>query len=184
MRNITLVLAAVLLLITAASPALPICCTPHHPGYRIDLIAAQHYDVGDIYASIVEDQGVYYLSVTYSLTTNFNVFLAETQLEVVCDDPSNIPQTEDGNPVIGHFTYQTEHDPTSTREFTYLVPLNQFSDCDTRVLYIAAHSVVVLVNEWGEIIRDETGWGDCVGLCCFEFEGDEWGTYFAFGLLE
>jgi hypothetical protein len=186
MKLFTTILAIALLGLVTADQALSTCCTPKNPGYHIDLIAAQHYDVGDINVQIVNVGGDDFLEVTYSLRGDFSVFLSETHLEVVCDDPSLIPQTPEGNPIPGNFTYQMVHDPFNDKEFTYQVPLDQFTDCDSQVLYIAAHAVVVLLNQFGEIVLDETGWGRCVGLCCFEFNPDDgsWGTYFAFGRLQ
>jgi len=186
MRLFTMFTAVALLGLVTADQVLPTCCTPKNPNYHIDIIAAQHYDVGDINVQIIDMGGDMFLAVTYSLTEDYNVFLAETHLEVVCDDPDLIPQTETGNPIPGHFTYQMVHDPYNDKEYTYYVPLDQFMDCEGQVLYIAAHSVAVLVNEFGEIVLDETAWGRCTGTCCFEFDngGDgSWGTYFAFGRL-
>jgi hypothetical protein len=187
MRILSILLTVVILSTAAVSDLLPICCTPQRPGYQIDLIAGQHYDVGDMHVSIEEYGGELCLAVTYSLRDDFNIFLTETHLEVVCDDPSYIPQTETGNPIPGAFTYQTEHEVGMVSEYTYYVPLAQFMECEEQVLYVAAHAVVVLLDEYGEIVRDETGWGGCIGDCCFEFQGDEvgsWGFYFAFGKVQ
>jgi hypothetical protein len=149
----------------------------------VDLIAAQQFDVGDIDVFIEQDGNEFFLHVVYMVDPNNDWYLAESHLAVVCDDPADIPQTPDGNPIPGQFPYSAQHDPMVDKEYHYILPLDQFQNCDTQVLYIAAHAEVARVEN-GEIVQEETAWGGCVGECCFDFEGSNWATYFAFGRLE
>lgn len=189
MKKVLLVAAAVMLLFSAQSGyAQRLCCHPD-----VDIMAGQHMDVGDILYWIDGD----FLYITYQITEE-GWYLKETHLSVVCDDPDLFPMTRKGNPIPGHFAYKTEHDPYVT-EYTYMIEGSDFPD-DCMVLFIAAHAEVVLLDEYGQIIQEETGWGGCIGDCCFEFRDPtyggalfhmpgggygygNWATYFAFGRL-
>ena len=96
-----------------------------------DLIAGQHLDVGDV---TVVDDGVN-IYVTYEI---FEPGWGMTQSHLhVAADLSGIPQTKRGNPKIGKFTYQNEHD--MILKFTYTVPITWPAGTE---LVIAAHAVV------------------------------------------
>jgi hypothetical protein len=174
---------ALLLQVMVVEQALSICCTYKNPYYQVNLVAGQQYNIGEIDLFIAQDNGEYFLHVVYSLDPDNDWYLAESHLAVVCDDPAGIPQADDGNPIPGQFPYSAEHDPYTDKEYHYIVPLDQFADCQTLTLYIAAHAEVVRLEN-GEIVQEETAWGGCVGPCCFEFNGSNWATYFAFGRLQ
>lgn len=96
-----------------------------------DLIAGKQYDVGDII--ITNDlENIY---VTY-LMNEPGWYLKETQMHVA-GDVSGIPQTRRGNPKVGNFDYQMEHD--MAYEYTYTVPLEWAAGTD---IVVAAHAVV------------------------------------------
>ncbi|GAH71543.1 unnamed protein product, partial [marine sediment metagenome] len=54
------------------------------------------------------------------------------------------------------FPYKATHNPPVT-EFTYAIPLGDWEPGDE--LYLAAHAVVKLF-EGGEVVQEETGWGE------------------------
>jgi hypothetical protein len=182
MKTSFVIALALLSQMAVASRAFSVCCTYKNPYYHVDLVAGQHVDVGDVDVYIEEIDGHYFLDVVYEIDPDNHWYLAETHLAVVCDDPGAIPQTDTGNPIPGHFPYSMEHDPYHDKEYTYLVPLDQFGDCETLVLYIAAQAEVVK-RRGCEIVREETAWGGCMGDCCFSFSGSNWATFFAFGRL-
>jgi hypothetical protein len=71
------------------------------------------------------------------------LYLAESQVSVGMD-PSDIPQTKNGNPVPGHFAFKSGHGP-GTSDFSY--DLGAFTE--GRTLFIAVHV---------ELSGGETAW--------------------------
>jgi hypothetical protein len=99
--------------------------------YSTDLIAAQHYDAGDVLVWNTGD----FLYVNFTTADDWS--LSETHLHVATS-AGGIPQTKKGNPIPGRFDYKGEHDPL-VPWFEYKIP-NTWDVDDT--LYIAAHAVV------------------------------------------
>lgn len=95
-----------------------------------DLIAGQHYDVGDV--SVWNDGD--YLYVKYETTGSWSLMLTHLH---VATSLSGIPQ-KNGNPPPGQFDYQMNHAP-STNEYTYAIDLDWTPSTQ---LYIAAHADV------------------------------------------
>ncbi|MEN8223777.1 MAG: hypothetical protein ABFS05_00320 [Bacteroidota bacterium] len=96
-----------------------------------DLMAGQNLDVGDV--SVIDDGTNIY--VTYEI---FEPGWGMTQSHLhIADELSGIPQTPKGNPKIGKFDYQQEHN--MVQKYTYIVP-NSWP-AGTEVV-IAAHAVV------------------------------------------
>jgi hypothetical protein len=120
----------------------------------ICVVAAQDYDVGDIWVKANEDC----LWIELALDPGFTA--SETHVEVVLN-PAHFPLTPSGSPKIGHFRYTAEE----------CIDISDIP-CDTWV-YIAFHAVI-----WGEFDgewTEETGWG------CWDEEWiRSWGGYFAF----
>lgn len=81
-----------------------------------------------------------------------------------------IPQ-KNGNPIPGKFDYKMEHDP-EVLEYTYEMDLNGL---EPGTIYIATHADVLLLDQQGEIIQEETAWGDGE-----DFPGANWATYFTY----
>jgi len=118
------------------------------------LYAGQTIDVGTV---TVEEIGGN-LVVTYDVVGGW--LISETHLHVADGDSckaafSDIPQTKTGNPMVGHFEYKGEHDPTVT-SVTYEIPLNGL---EGEFLAIAAHAVVKLPLG-DDQYQEETAWGD------------------------
>jgi hypothetical protein len=98
--------------------------------FETDLIAAQHYDAGEV---LVWNNGDN-LFVKYIADEDWQI--TETHLHVA-ESMEDIPQ-KNGNPIPGQFDYKEEHDPAVT-EFTYEID-NTWDEDDE--LFIAAHAVV------------------------------------------
>jgi hypothetical protein len=130
----------------------------------VTLFAGQHIDAG----SVTVWNDVTNLYVRYEATGGWD--LAETHL-AVATSLDGIPQKR-GNPAPGQFPYKTTHLPTVTG-YTYTIPLGAFAAGDE--LFVAAHASLVLLDEAGRVIQQETGWGDG-----FDFAGRNWATYFNF----
>ena len=139
---------------------------------EVNLIAGQHMIAGSVTVTNDED----YLYITYTTTGDW--VISETHLDVEIT-PADFPTTKGGSPKVGHFTYQMEHDPEVT-EYTYILPLEDLGYELGDEIYIAAHAVVLIYDEFDEVIQEETAWG----------EGDRfvdkgnWAMYFMYTIQE
>jgi len=112
-----------------------------------NLTAGQNITVGNV--SVWNDDDTLY--VRYLTTGDW--VINESHLAVE-EDEADIPQTGNGNPKPGKFAYSNE---TATGDYTYKIPKTW--DVDTNVS-IAAHAEVVVLNETGAVIQEETAWGE------------------------
>lgn len=127
------------------------------------LLAGQHIEAGTVEVSNDEEA----LYVTFSTVDGW--LLTETHVAVGAS-LSDLPQNKAGNPIPGHFEYKEDHDP-AVRSFTYTISLDGLEVGEE--LYIAAHAAMVLVDEEGNVVQGETGWGEGPG-----FSGRNWAMYF------
>jgi len=134
--------------VPAASAQATVCGT----ATEVTLFAGQTIDSGTVTVSNNND----YLYVTF--TTDNGWQLSQTHLHVA-STLASVPQTRQGNPRIGNFDYQATHNPY-VNTFTYTIAKSALSLDDTNTLVIAAHAVVVEVDEDGNVLATETGWGD------------------------
>jgi|Wag4MinimDraft_1082647.scaffolds.fasta_scaffold00364_4 hypothetical protein len=125
-----------LLMLLAISPRVSVEAATHTEAL---LYAGQHTVVGEV---VVWNDGEN-LYVKYTITEP-EWYLVETHLEVATN-LGDIPQTRNGNPIPGHFTYKNESHTFGTTEYTYVIPLENWEKGDE--LYIAAHAEVVKVDE-------------------------------------
>jgi len=112
-----------------------------------NLTADQNITVGTV--SVWNDANTLY--VTYLTTGDW--VINESHLAVE-EDKADIPQTGNGNPKPGKFAYSNE---TATADYTYEIPQNLAAGTE---VFIAAHAEVVVLNETGAVIQDETAWGE------------------------
>jgi hypothetical protein len=132
----------------------------------VDLIAGQHYDVGDVFVWNDAD----FLYVKYVTTDDW--FITETHLHIA-DSPCGIPQTKNGNPIPGLFDYSAYHNPP-VQETIYQIPWDPEWIPGEAIFYIAAHAVVVKIVD-GEVVQEETAWGEGC-----DFPGKNWGMFFIY----
>lgn len=128
-----------------------------------DLIASQHYDVGDV--TIWNDAD--FLYVEYKLSIIW-LRLYQTHLHVATS-LEDIPQSN-GNAIPGQFAYKTTH-KRWVQNYTYQVPLDESWETGTE-LYIASHATIT-----GICNLFATAWGDGIN-----FPGNKWGTYIIYTL--
>ena len=114
----------------------------------VTLFAGQTIDAGVV--TVTSDANFVY--VTY--TTANGWYLTQTHLYV--GECGSIPVTGSGNPQPGQFPYKTMHNGITT--YTYTVPVSVLGTDGCGC--IAAHAVVVKLNETGQVIQTETGWGN------------------------
>lgn len=138
----------------------PYCGTP----LSVSLLAGQNIQVGTV--TVSNDQTNLYVS----FTTTGNWWLSETHVHVATS-LAGIPQ-RNGNPVPGQFAYKANHNPM-VQNYVYTIPLGSWTPGTQ--LYIAAHSVVNLLDQYGNIIQRETGWGQGPG-----FPGRNWAMYLTY----
>ena len=88
-------------------------------------------------------------------------------------EKEGIPETKKGNPKPGVFEKRMNYEANVISDFEveYKIPAEALNDC----FHIAAHCEVVKIDEKGNEIQRETGWGQGEG-----FEGDSWAMYFEF----
>jgi hypothetical protein len=130
----------------------------------VTLFAGQTIDAGTV--SVWNDADNLY--VQFSTTGGWVINETHVHVGATADD---IPQ-RNGNPIPGRFDYKTTHEPP-VEEYTYTIPLDGFAAGDS--LVVAAHAALSLLDENGNVIQQETGWGDGPG-----FPGRNWATYIEF----
>ncbi|MFO7650860.1 MAG: hypothetical protein R6X13_05920 [bacterium] len=128
---------------------------------EVNLIAGQNIDVG----SVTVSNDATNLYVTFATTGDW--MLSETHVHVA-GSLAEIPQ-KNGNPIPGQFDYGMSHDPM-VMTYSYTIPLNGWTP--GMELYVAAHAVVNRVDEYGNVLQSETGWGEGPG-----FPGRNWAMY-------
>ena len=132
---------------------------------QVMLVAGQTIDAGTV--TVTNDAAFIY--VTY--TTANGWLLTQTHLYVgAC---ALIPVNGPGNPVPGQFPYSGTHNNITT--YTYQVPISQIpaGGCGC----IAAHAVVVKLNSSGQVINQQTGWGQGIRI---NPNGGNWGMKFEY----
>lgn len=129
---------------------------------EVTLYAGQDIDVGTVTVS----NDATNLYVEYSTTGGW--LLGETHL-AVATSLSGIPQTKTGNPKVGKFDHQMEHDPPVT-DYTYTISLADAGYDPGDALVIAAHAEVLqpesmtIVSGDGQTIVTQRRSGNAIGF--------------------
>ncbi len=134
------------------------------PATEVSLLAGQTINSGSV--TVTNDAN--YIYVTYTTTNGW--FLTQTHLYV--GECSLIPVNNPGNPMPGQFPYKTTH-TGGTTTYTYQVPIATIGlgNCGC----IAAHAVVVKLNASGQVVEQQTGWGNGTHI---NLNGGNWGMKF------
>jgi hypothetical protein len=135
------------------------------PPTTVQLTAGQYINAGSV--SVTSD--AQYLYVTYSTANGY--LLTQTHLYV--GNCSTIPVNTPGNPIPGQFPYNTNH--AYVNSFTYQIPISAIpvGSCGC----VAAHAVVVKLNSSGQVIEQQTGWGQGTVI---NPSGSNWGMKFEY----
>ncbi|MGB3562281.1 MAG: hypothetical protein WBH85_02525 [Thermoanaerobaculia bacterium] len=161
-------IVAALLLVGTMAPASAETC-----GTSMDVIlfAGQTIDAGTV---TVENDDAY-LYVTFTAENGW--LLSETHLHVA-DSLAGIPTNKKGNPKIGNFAYQRSYDPLAATltDNIYTIPKANLSLDDNNSVTIAAHAVVMQIDDDGVIVESETGWADGTRFV----DRGSWATYFQY----
>jgi hypothetical protein len=107
---------------------------------EVILLAGKNTEVGTV--TVYNDENCLY--VHYDVNAPW--VITETHV-AVSDTFAGLPQTKTGNPKVGNFPYEMDE----------CIDLNQWP-IGTE-LFIAAHAVVEMYGEGGELIKGETAWG-------------------------
>ncbi len=135
-----------------------------------NLAAGRDIDAGEVLVWNDAD----YLYVEYVTAADW--CLSEVHLHVATA-LEGIPQTKTGNPVPGHFEFESLHDCAA--ETTYMIPLTWATDTE---LFIAAQAEVSAVTPSGfaySVYLPEGAWG-----AGFDFPGKTPATYFTYVVQE
>jgi hypothetical protein len=166
----TLMMAATLMVFGVSAPAIgqiEYCGTPTD----VTLYAGQTIESGTVTIANDEDN----LYVTFTAENGW--LLSETHLHVATS-LAEIPQTKKGNPQIGKFKYSSNHnDPIQSHTYTISLMDYEWEADGSTELAIAAHAVVVQLDSGGNVVENETGWGDGDG-----FPGKNWAMYIEYTL--
>jgi hypothetical protein len=130
---------------------------------EVILKAGQTINAGTV--SVTNDAS--YIYVTY---TTANGYLL-TQTHLFAGNCALVPVNNSGNPMPGQFPYKTTHNYATS--YTYQIPIGTIGNCGC----IAAHAVVVKLGANGQVIEQQTGWGNGVRI---NPNGGNWGMKFNF----
>lgn len=134
----------------------------------VTLWAGQHIDVGHV--TVFNDADDLYIRIE----TTGGWSLTETHVGIATN-LEEIPQTGSGNPQVGHFDLAAEHDPPVSY-YEYHV---NYAYEPGQELFLAVHAAVVLMDDGGNPIQEETAWADG-----YDFPGNNWATYFNFTIAD
>lgn len=136
---------------------------PNCPPTVVTLVAGQTINAGQVIVSSDAD----FIYVTYETANDY--VLTQTHLYVgPCDQ---IPVNNPGNPLPGQFPYKGTHNNITS--YTYQVPKSAFNGATCGC--IAAHSVVKKLDASGNVVDQQTGWGNGVRI---NLTGGNWGMKF------
>ena len=126
------------------APPTTVQCVPT----KVTMIAGQTIDAGNI--TVTNDAN--FITVTYNAENGYVL----TQTHLFVGECALIPVNGPGNPIPGKFPYSTTHDNVTS--YTYQIPTLAIpmGTCGC----IAAHAVVVKYDETGQIIDQQTAWGN------------------------
>jgi hypothetical protein len=158
MKKLVYVLIAVSLTL-ALLPAVASAHMEDDP-YKVDLLAGQTTDIGDVL--VWNDADTLYVKFVST-----GDCLLETHVHVGTS-LADFPLTKKGNPIPGHFDYSDPHGCVS--EYTYPIPLeDEWVPCETDLL-IAAHAALgqeeamAIVSGDGQTIVTQRRTGNAVGF--------------------
>lgn len=119
-------------------------CTPK----IVTLFAGQTIDAGNV--TVTNDANFIY--VTYNTANGYVL----TQTHLFVGECALIPVNKPGNPIPGQFPYSSPH--SNLTSYTYQIPIMAIpvGACGC----IAAHAVVVKLNAEGQVVDQQTGWGN------------------------
>ena len=135
------------------------------PTTTVNLLAGQTINAGTV--SVTNDADFIY--VTYTTANGYLI----TQTHLYVGDCALIPVNGPGNPIPGQFPYSSAH--SNITSYTYQVPISAIiaGNCGC----IAAHCVVVKLNASGQVIEQQTGWGQGILI---NPNGGNWGMKFSY----
>ena len=133
------------------------------PDKIVSLVAGQTINSGSV--NVTNDSEFIY--VTYTTTNGWTL----TQTHLYVGACALIPVNGPGNPMPGQFPYSTTH--ANITSYTYQIPISALSmgTCGC----IAAHAVVVQLDQNGNVIQTQTGWGNGTRI---NPNGGNWGMKF------
>ena len=122
--------------------------TPSCAPTIVTLFAGQTIDAGNV--TVSNDANFIY--VTYNTANGYVL----TQTHLYVGDCALIPVNRPGNPIPGQFPYASPH--SNLTSYTYQIPITAIpvGSCGC----IAAHAVVGKLSASGQVVEQQTGWGN------------------------
>ena len=131
----------------------------------VDLIAGQHFDVGDVAVNVTAD-GILHID----WATDPSWVVTKTHLDVGTS-LDEIPQNRKDNPIPGRFRYSSSYNPPSSSH-QYSINLFDLGFQANDDLFVAFHLETSKLDLDGFTVQQETAWMDGVN-----FDGSNWATY-------
>lgn len=133
------------------------------PPTAVTLVAGQTINSGQVTVS----NDANYIYVTYETANGYTL----TQTHLYVGACNAIPVNNPGNPLPGQFPYKGTH--SNITSYTYQIPISVMNGATCGC--VAAHAVVQKLNSSGQVIDQQTGWGDGIRI---NLTGGNWGMKF------
>lgn len=135
------------------------------------LVAGQNINAGTVTVTAEEDELLGdVLVVTYATTGGWT--MDELHLWAG-SDLTSMPTTRKGNPIPGQFPYVSGNIAGESL-YSFTIPLAELGVGCGDSVYLAAHAALSLLDENGDVVQTETGWGDGTRI----LTKGNWATYF------
>jgi hypothetical protein len=133
------------------------------PATAVTLMAGQTINSGQVIVS----NDANYIYVTYETANGYTL----TQTHLYVGNCNAIPVNNPGNPMPGQFPYKGTHSNITT--YTYQIPISVMNGAACGC--VAAHAVVQKLNASGQVVDQQTGWGNGTRI---NLSGGNWGMKF------
>jgi hypothetical protein len=140
------------------------------------ILAGQHTDAGEVVVSNDGDN----LLVSATSDSAEGWYFKEIHVYAGTDP---VPVNNGGNPAPGQFPYKVSFTEPYPSQHQFAIPLEDLAVGCGDTLNVAFHAALVKLDEYGEVIDEETGWGEgnpigknwAMGfeytICCNDDEG-------------
>jgi len=133
------------------------------PPTAVTLVAGQTINAGQVIVS----NDANYIYVTYEMANGYSL----TQTHLYVGGCNAVPVNNPGNPMPGQFPYKATH--SNITSYTYQIPIAVMNGAACGC--VAAHAVVQKLNASGQVVDQQTGWGNGVRI---NLSGGNWGMKF------
>jgi hypothetical protein len=115
------------------------------------ILAGQNIDAGQVTVTNNGD------TLFVDATTHDDWVIKEIHLYVGTDP---VPVNQGGNPAPGQFPYKVSFTEPYPSQHQFAIPLEDLAVACGDVLNVAFHTALVKLDDYGQVIDEETGWGE------------------------